>query len=415
MGIYGFINKKTKNIEEIREDLKHTEMLTEELEIYDAINKKYEKSVDKELKLGEISERSRKKSERASDTIKNINKKMRKMRNKHTFFKRLRYSRIFFWSKEGKKYRALKKRLASAKESKKFADKAFAAAQAKIKIEDTKNKSLQKQLKSVEKELRKSWYENSDSIKFIKEYKANKEKIKEIYGKEERKAIEDCIKRLQENGGLSVEKSKVLATELHKALKSKNKHDTRYSFIGVMEKEKENENEHEKENKVKKEEKSKTKKKEKNEKEKEKDKNHFKEELDVKAFTKNHINVNTMETALQNLDVKLTPKEFLYFIATLNFENNNLTNAEETKQAAKKLRKQIINKEIDEEELSNEFILEKGAQIFKKANEEKKLTQKEAGSRIAYQVAQEYKEIKKMENIKEQPEIQKEQQDGRTD
>ena len=103
MGIFGFINKKTKSIEDIYADLENTGMLQEEMQIYKAISKKYEKSVDKTIDLGDASERARRKSERAEKNIKDIKKKMSKMRSKNSPFARLRLSRIFFWSKERKK------------------------------------------------------------------------------------------------------------------------------------------------------------------------------------------------------------------------------------------------------------------------------------------------------------------------
>ena len=281
-------------------------------------------------------------------------------------------------------------------------------AESKLKMENAKSKSLEKQLKKVEKELKESWYKNRDSIKFIKAYKTNKEALKGVYGKEERKAIEECIKQLQETGRLHLENPKALYKGLKQALKSKNKHD-RYSFVEMMKQENE---EKEKDSKEQKEEKEKDVKNK--EKEAEDSKNHFKDNLDMKCFTKHNINVNTMETALHNLDLKLTPKEFLYYIATLNFENDNYTNSEEAKNAAKKLRSQIINKKIDEKEMTDEFTIEKGEQIFKKAREGTEQVRAGAGDRIAYKVAQEYEDIKDMENVNEQPDLQQET-DGRTD
>ena len=278
-------------------------------------------------------------------------------------------------------------------------------AESKLKMENAKSKSLEKQLKKVEKELKESWYKNRDSIKFIKTYKTNKEALKGIYGKEERKAIEECIKQLQETGKLHLENPKALYKGLKQALRSKNKHD-RYSFVKMMKQE------NEEKEKDKKEEKGKDV--EDKEKEAADSKNHFKDDLDMKCFTKHNINVNTMESALHNLNLKLTPKEFLYYIATLNFENDNFTNSEEAKNAAKKLRSQIINKEIDEKDMTDEFTIEKGAQIFKKAREGTELVRAGAGDRIAYKVAQEYEDIKDMENVNEQPNLQQET-DSRTD
>ena len=288
-------------------------------------------------------------------------------------------------------------------------------AESKLKMESAKSKSLERQFKKVEKALRESWYKNRDSIKFIKTYKTNKEALKEVYGKEERNAIKECIKQLQETGELRLENPKALYKALKQALKSKNAHDYKYNFVEMMEKEeKEKEAKESKAKKKGKKETQQAKEEENKENEANDSKNHFKDDLDMKCFTKHNINVNTMESALDNLNLKLTPKEFLYYIATLNFENDNFTNTEEAKNAAKKLRSQIINKEIDEKDMTDELTIEKGAQIFKKAREGTELVRAGAGDRIAYKVAQEYEDIKDMENVNEQPDLQQET-DSRTD
>lgn len=238
MGIWGKFKSKTKNIESIIYDLEDTGLLQEEVEAYEALSNQYEQSVNEMFDLSEIREKAERKANKATKKVEHIEKKLAKMREKHAPFARLKFSRVFFWSKEGRRYRALKRSLKNAKLKESFAIKTINTVDAKISAKENENKDIEKSIKELKKDLRENWYSHEDDIKFIRKYQENRDILINMYSPEEIQIIENCIEQLQTEGEMkNSQATKDFQDELQSVLKGEYNPDKDSIFREVAEEE----------------------------------------------------------------------------------------------------------------------------------------------------------------------------------
>lgn len=181
MGLKRSIMSRVKDFDEILEDLINAGLAEDEIERYAELKEEKnnrEKRADILRKEGaKVEENVQKEDKR----IENLEKRIEKMEEKAGPFAKLRFSKVFFWSKDGKKYRNHKARIERAKERKKDEEKKLDAIIEKETKESKLISKVKKTMGEIAKKLRKIWrkeedeQENSDGR--INEIKRNLRKI----------------------------------------------------------------------------------------------------------------------------------------------------------------------------------------------------------------------------------------------
>lgn len=174
--------------------------------------KLYHKMENKERKLSDLRADVIAKSKRDLSNILAWENKMNKMTKEHPILSRIKYSRIFFWSREGRQYRQIKKQWKRAKEDLSISNKY-------IKIMDKRIKKHEKQLKVASKYLRNIWVNKKDEIKLINYYEINKLDMKNYYNSESCKLVEKYIKCIQQNDAIKMSEMEYTTKGLYSEIK----------------------------------------------------------------------------------------------------------------------------------------------------------------------------------------------------
>ena len=324
---------------------------------------------------------------------------------------RIKFSRIMFWSRDGKKYRDLKKRLTRAKARRKVADNTLKVLQAKTKSQEKILKVKRKELENSEKNIRKIWKVSEEEIKIIKEIRRDQEK----------QNIQEEIKKKIEN---------IQKDEIEEIKENNKKKETK-----TKENEKNSKKKERKENNKKKETKTKTKENEKNSKKKEsktsnKDEKNktFRDDLSEKVIFGTNTTVDrTIIEEIQrkiienkNADIKvvetvkgLTPEEFMAWYGCLE----NIKNGNEKEPYSKAL--EMVNSSKDNKNAQKSLYAKNGLKSFEKyleGSEDVDVGKLGKVDRALYELAKQYKVIEKTreeEALNEKEQQKEENQESR--
>lgn len=174
MGIFRNVYVKFKNFQSIKEDLIEKGMITEEIEEYEALYSVYEDGLKDINKVSRAQEKAENKFIKEKRNVERLKNKMRKMKEKAGPLASLQYSKLCFWSKEGKIYRALKRRMKVSKQNQKIAEDTLDILNEQFKSQHKKLKKLKKTLKKSEKNIRKAWKKSKENKKNVEKQQTKK-------------------------------------------------------------------------------------------------------------------------------------------------------------------------------------------------------------------------------------------------
>lgn len=202
MGVGRKVHAKIKGFEDIKEELEETGLAKEQIEEYYDLYEEYATDVKDVNKLNKKERKAEDEYLKEDEKIEKIQEKMKKMRQEAGPLARLKFSRVFFWSKQGRIYRNLKRRLRRAKIRRELAEHTLKELKAKSKGKERSLKQKQKELKKSEKSIKKIWEQSKQEMKLIRNLNSNKDKIEQIYDEKRQKDIQSSIEELQNEGEL---------------------------------------------------------------------------------------------------------------------------------------------------------------------------------------------------------------------
>lgn len=202
MGVGRKVHAKIKGFEDIKEELEETGLAKEQIEEYYDLYEEYATDVKDVNKLNKKERKAEDEYLKEDEKIEKIQEKMKKMRQEAGPLARLKFSRVFFWSKQGRIYRNLKRRLSRAKIRRELAEHTLKELKAKSKGKERSLKQKQKELKKSEKSIKKIWEQSKQEMKLIRNLNSNKDKIEQIYDEKRQKDIQSSIEELQNEGEL---------------------------------------------------------------------------------------------------------------------------------------------------------------------------------------------------------------------
>ncbi len=222
MGMGRFIHSKVRNEENIIQDLKSAGIAPEEVNRHEFLMKTWENQAEKLSDVNKELIKAEDKSEKIDSELKKYKEQLDKLRSKCTpkILAPVMYSRIFFTSKNGKKYRNIKKKIERKKAIKEVIEEQVKMLEAKKKEENKENNKIKKDVKNKKSELIKIWKKSKYEMKTIEVLKHSIEIKNNVYDKSQMKNI---IKMIQEEKMPEDVSVKDLCKEIETATKKKQK------------------------------------------------------------------------------------------------------------------------------------------------------------------------------------------------
>ena len=383
-----------KNILEIRKEYKDLKIINEDLEMFDEVNKIYEKSEKDNEKIGEKRDKQennityyKKKYEKAKERLDDLKKD-------HPILTMVaKIPLIGRFGKVAKECRRIKAKMKRAKIKGKVAEKAYKNLDKIYSKEVKEIKKKKRYLRRCEKSIRRLYKADKDNIKIARLWKENKTTLENIYGKSSLEYMKKYVAQVKE-GEKDIElpegfvSAKELAKKIEKDVKNrqKGKNEDIIQIITREQEEKENKKENKEREKL-------------NQKEQKNKENIFaRKGLEIKRDYVGY------KEEINGTEIKLTPVETLNYIGFITVREENLE---------KHSNEKILNAIKNDEEYG---FVDRGWDVLHKMIDDlkdekhpvdvKKLTESE---KIVYSIAKKY--IKKEENAKTEKENGKEEKE----